>query len=46
MNNIIKKLEERKVLIQEKLVKRREDVEGQDVPMQSIGITATRWMVK
>lgn len=45
-NDLIKKLEERKALIQEKLVKRREDMEGQDGPMQSIGITATRWMVE
>lgn len=45
-NNLIKKLEERKALIQEKLVKRREDMEGQDGPMQSVGITATRWMVE
>lgn len=45
-NTLILRLEERKTLIQKKLVKRREDMEGQDGPMQSIGITATRWMVE
>lgn len=43
---LIKKLKERIGETKNKLEKRRMDMEGQDGPMQSIGITATRWMVE
>lgn len=46
MNNLIKKLEDRKALIQEKLVKRREDMVNQDSSNESRYITATRWAVE
>ena len=45
-NDLIKKLEERKALIQEKLVKRREDMVNQDSSNESRYITATRWAVE
>lgn len=40
------KLEERKVQIQEKLIKRREDMADQDSSNVSRYITATRWAVE
>lgn len=45
-NDLILKLEERKALIQEKLVKRREDMADQDSSNVSRYITATRWAVE
>lgn len=44
--DIVKKLEIRKALIQEKLVKRREDMVNQDSSNESRYITATRWAVE
>lgn len=45
-NDLIIKLEERKALIQEKLIKRREDMVNQDNSNESRYITATRWAVE
>ncbi|OIP86749.1 hypothetical protein CO009_00955 [Candidatus Shapirobacteria bacterium CG_4_8_14_3_um_filter_35_11] len=45
-NNLINKLEEKKDLIQEKLIKRREDMVNQDSSNESRYITATRWAVE
>ena len=45
-NDLVKKLEERKALIQAKLIKRREDMVNQDNSNESRYITATRWAVE
>jgi hypothetical protein len=45
-DELIKKLVEKRELVKKKLEERRLDMVDQDGPMQSIGITATRWMVE
>ena len=46
VDEVIKKLETKIDELKKKLEKRRLDMVDQDGPMQSIGITATRWMVE
>ena len=45
-NELVEKLEQRKSTIQNKLIKRREDMADQDSSNVSRYITATRWAVE